>query len=175
MKFATMLVDRSLAESARLAAHHGADAIGVTGSETGDPPTASTIEQAKSGAGACPVLVGSGLDVTNAATLMAAADGAIVGTSVKTGERVDAAKVSEWSKPLAGPQQQQQRAGRVPDRVRFGEMVADKPRRYCGVPCCRSWPAASLWTTPYCSTIAWFAMQRGATSSTPESVQSWQA
>jgi len=95
VKFATMLVDRSLAESARLAAHHGADAIGVTGSETGDPPTASTIEQAKSGAGACPVLVGSGLDVANAATLMAAADGAIVGTSVKTGERIDAAKVSE--------------------------------------------------------------------------------
>lgn len=95
VKFATMLVDRSLAESARLAADHGADAIGVTGNETGDPPSAHTVEQAKSGAGACPVLVGSGLDVTNASVLMAVADGAIVGTSVKTGDHIDAAKVEE--------------------------------------------------------------------------------
>ena len=95
VKFATMLVDRSLAESARLAAHHGADAIGVTGNETGNPPSASAVEQAKSGAGACPVLVGSGLDVANASMLMAAADGAIVGTSVKTGDHIDAAKVGE--------------------------------------------------------------------------------
>jgi len=95
VKFARMLIDRSLTESARLAAHHGADAIGVTGNETGEPPSASTIEQAKAGAGACPVLVGSGLDVANASTLMAAADGAIVGTSVKTGEYIDAAKVEE--------------------------------------------------------------------------------
>jgi len=95
VKFAAMLVDRSLAESARLAAHHGADAIGVTGDETGDPPSASTVEQAKNGAGACPVLVGSGLDVENASALMAAADGAIVGTSVKTGDHIDAAKVGE--------------------------------------------------------------------------------
>ncbi|MGB5433981.1 MAG: BtpA/SgcQ family protein [Acidimicrobiia bacterium] len=95
VKFAAMLVDRSLAESARLAAHHGADAIGVTGNETGNPPSASAVEQAKSGAGACPVLVGSGLDVANASMLMAAADGAIVGTSVKTGDHIDAAKVGE--------------------------------------------------------------------------------
>lgn len=95
VKFARMLVSRSLAESARLAAHHRADAIGVTGSETGDPPSVTTVEQAKRGAGACPVLVGSGLDAANAATLMAAADGAIVGTSVKTGEYIDAQKVEE--------------------------------------------------------------------------------
>lgn len=95
VKFATMLVDRSLAESARLAAVHGADAIGVTGNETGDPPSARTVEQAKSGAGACPVLVGSGLDIANASRLMAVADGAIVGTSVKTGDHIDAAKVGE--------------------------------------------------------------------------------
>ena len=95
VKFATMLVDRTLAESARLAADHGADAIGVTGNETGDPPSARTVEQAKSGAGACPVLVGSGLDVANASMLMAAADGAIVGTSLKTADHIDAAKVGE--------------------------------------------------------------------------------
>lgn len=95
VKFATMLVERSLAESARLAALHGADAIGVTGNETGDPPSASAIERAKSGAGDCPVLVGSGLSVANAATLMRVADGAIVGTSLKTGEHIDGAKVVE--------------------------------------------------------------------------------
>jgi hypothetical protein len=95
VKFAAMLVERSLTESARLAAAHGADAIGVTGNETGDPPSASAIERAKSGAGDCPILVGSGLTAANAATLMRSADGAIVGTSLKTGENIDRAKVAE--------------------------------------------------------------------------------
>lgn len=93
VKFARMLISRSLAESARLAVRHRADAIGVTGSETGDPPSVRMVEQAKRGAGGCPVLVGSGLDLANVTTLLAAADGAIVGTSFKTGEHVDAAKV----------------------------------------------------------------------------------
>jgi uncharacterized protein len=40
------------------------------------------------------VLIGSGLDAANAASLLAVADGAIVGTSLKTGEYVDAGKVA---------------------------------------------------------------------------------
>lgn len=93
VKFARMLVDRTLTESARLAAGHGADAIAVTGDETGDPPTVDTVERAKRGAGNHPVLVGSGLDRENATRLMAVADGAIVGTSLKSGDYIDAGKV----------------------------------------------------------------------------------
>ena len=94
VKYARLTVERSLAESARLAREHRADAIVVTGSVTGDPPRPEDVAQAKAGAGDCPVLIGSGTDAANAASLLSLADGAIVGTSLKTGEHVDAGKVA---------------------------------------------------------------------------------
>lgn len=95
VKYATMLVERSLGESASLAAEAGADAIVVTGDATGHAPDAAAVGAAKEGAGAVPVILGSGLDGGNAADLLAAADGAIVGTSLKSGEAIDAARVNE--------------------------------------------------------------------------------
>jgi uncharacterized protein len=94
VKYARMTVERSLRESARLAREHRADAIVVTGSVTGDPPRPEDVVQAKAGAGDCPVLIGSGVNASNAASLLTVADGAIVGTSLKTGEHVDAGKVA---------------------------------------------------------------------------------
>jgi predicted TIM-barrel enzyme len=93
VKYARLLEERSLAESARLAAWHHADAIIVTGSVTGEAPSALDIEAAKAGASGCPVLIGSGLDAANARALLRRADGAIVGTSLKTGDHVDPAKL----------------------------------------------------------------------------------
>lgn len=93
VKHARMMEDRPLGESARLARQQRADAIIVTGRVTGDPPRRAEIEQAKAGAPECPVLIGSGLDSRNARELLSAADGAIVGTSLKTRERVDPDKV----------------------------------------------------------------------------------
>jgi len=95
VKYARLTVERTLAESARLAREHRADAIVLTGQVTGDPPHADEIAAAKAGAADCPVLVGSGLDARNAPDLLALADGAIVGTSLKTGAYVDPAKVRE--------------------------------------------------------------------------------
>ncbi len=89
VKYARMIAPRPLRESARLAREHRADAIVVTGHVTGDPPRIDEIAEAKMGALDCPVLVGSGLDPANAAALLAVADGAIVGTSLKKGSRVD--------------------------------------------------------------------------------------
>jgi uncharacterized protein len=94
VKYATMLVDRSLAQSAALAAQNAADAIVVSGDATGQPPDVAALREAKHGAGATPVILGSGLDVGNASELLAVADGAIVGTSLKTGEYIDADKVA---------------------------------------------------------------------------------
>ena len=94
VKYARMLEERTLTESARLAAGHGADAIIVTGTVTGDPPSAVDVAAAKAGASGCPVLIGSGLAAANACALLHLADGAIVGTSLKTGTRVDPAKVA---------------------------------------------------------------------------------
>lgn len=93
VKHARMIEPRPLAESAALAREHGADGIIVTGALTGVPPGARDLQEARQGARAVPVLVGSGLDDANASALMPAADGAIVGTSLKTGARVDPDKV----------------------------------------------------------------------------------
>jgi len=68
-----------------------ADGIIVTGSETGAAADPSHLRQLRTLVDA-PLLVGSGLTTENA-DQFADADGAIVGTSIKTGDRVDVAKV----------------------------------------------------------------------------------
>jgi uncharacterized protein len=68
-----------------------ADALIVTGSETGAAADPSRIAEVRETVDA-PILVGSGLTAENAPRF-AHADGAIVGTSVKTGGAVDAARV----------------------------------------------------------------------------------
>lgn len=81
----------SLEASARRAFELGADAVVVTGAATGAAPDPAEVARLKEAAGARPVLIGSGLTVDNAAALLAAADGAIVGTALKTPDfaRVD--------------------------------------------------------------------------------------
>jgi len=93
VKYARMLVERGLDESAALARTHGADAVIVSGGATGDPPGAAELRLAKRGAGDRPVLIGSGLDAANAPELLAAADGAVVGTSLKAGDYIAAERV----------------------------------------------------------------------------------
>jgi membrane complex biogenesis BtpA family protein len=93
VKYARMLVPRGLDESARLAFIHHADAAVVSGNATGEPPTGAELALAKRGAGALPILIGSGTDLGNAADLLRVADGAIVGTSLKQGELIAAEKV----------------------------------------------------------------------------------
>lgn len=93
VKYARLTVGRTLEESARLARRQRADAIVVTGRLTGDPPHPDQLRQAKAGAAECPVLIGSGLDAGNARSLLSVADGALVGTSLKTGDAVDQARV----------------------------------------------------------------------------------
>jgi hypothetical protein len=95
VKYARMLVDRSLGQSARLAREASADAVVVTGARTGEPPSLGELEDARRGAGEIPVLVGSGLSSSNASSLLRVADGAIVGTSLKAGDEIDSARVKE--------------------------------------------------------------------------------
>jgi membrane complex biogenesis BtpA family protein len=87
VKYAQMLAARTLGESAREARERGADAIVVTGTRTGEPPSPQDVLGAREGAGDCPVLVGSGLAPGNARRLLEVADGAIVGTSLMRGGR----------------------------------------------------------------------------------------
>ncbi|MBT6205855.1 MAG: BtpA/SgcQ family protein [Alphaproteobacteria bacterium] len=94
VKYARLMVERSLASSAQIAFEAGADAVIVSGDATGDPARVPDLALAKSGAGDRPVLIGSGLDAANATDLLAPCDGAVVGTSLKTGEMIDADRVS---------------------------------------------------------------------------------
>ncbi|MFN0182067.1 MAG: BtpA/SgcQ family protein [Gemmatimonadales bacterium] len=93
---------KPMAQSAREAAAAGADAVIVTGTETGIGPTPADLTAAR--AGGLPVLVGSGLSPANAAELGALADGYIVGTSLRSGrlatDRVAAERVATLRRAL---------------------------------------------------------------------------
>ncbi|MDE1827807.1 MAG: BtpA/SgcQ family protein [Candidatus Micrarchaeota archaeon] len=110
VKHATMINSKSVSNSVKLANDHGADAIIITGSKTGEPPKIGDLEIAKK-ASKVPVIIGSGLDSSNASTLLKSADGAIVSTSLKEGSisqeernakpyslRIDVKKVKELMK-----------------------------------------------------------------------------
>jgi len=84
VKYTTMADGpKPIAQSAREAAAAGADAVIVTGTETGIGPEAADLREAR--AGGLPVLIGSGLSPANAADLVPHADGFIVGTSMRSG------------------------------------------------------------------------------------------
>jgi hypothetical protein len=93
VKYATLLEERTLAESAALASAHHANAVIISGTATGSAPTSDELRAAGSGSGV-PVIIGSGLDPANAACLLQHCDGAIVGTALMCDRRVNAEKVS---------------------------------------------------------------------------------
>src|SRR5690606_32463712 len=95
VKYAKMLAPRPISESTKEAILKGADAVVVTGTVTGTKPLISDLQEAKGVAGNVPILVGSGFSVGNAKGLLRFADGAIVGTSIKTGRYIDKKKVEE--------------------------------------------------------------------------------
>ena len=76
--------DRTVSEQARDAEFFDADVLIGSGQRTGSPTQPDEIRAIQAGT-SLPVLVGSGLDVDNAAELLSVADGAIVGSSLKYG------------------------------------------------------------------------------------------
>lgn len=110
VKYATLLEQRTLAESARLAATFGADAVVVTGDRTGDAPQPDQLEAAAAGVAASgkfiPVLIGSGLTADNADTLLRHCGGAIVGTALMRERKIDTgltAKLMAKVRKVASP------------------------------------------------------------------------
>jgi uncharacterized protein len=81
-----------------------ADVLIATGHHTGDPTRVEEVEAIKSSASRS-VLVGSGLDASNAKQLLGVADGAIVGSAMKHDgvwwERVDPARVDAIMREVA--------------------------------------------------------------------------
>jgi membrane complex biogenesis BtpA family protein len=91
VKHAELVDGRPLADSAWRAIAAGANAVIVTGARTGEPPTVDDLAAARA---AGTTLIGSGLDPDNAARLAPHADGAIVGTFLKDGDRVSRDRVA---------------------------------------------------------------------------------
>jgi hypothetical protein len=84
-------------ESAAVAESCGADAVIVTGAQTGRETPLETVRRVKQ-AVRCPVIIGSGVKSSNIKEQLAVADGAIVGSSLKDAEfphRVNYEKVRE--------------------------------------------------------------------------------
>ncbi len=84
VKHAAPIGARSIDEVAKDAVERGcADAIIVSGSRTGIPPTPMELRAVKNAVPTTPVIIGSGLNPENAKELLRIADGAIVGTYFK--------------------------------------------------------------------------------------------
>nr|WP_199316564.1 BtpA/SgcQ family protein [Chroococcidiopsis sp. [FACHB-1243]] len=77
-----------------------ADAVILSGWATGNPPNLADLELATAAANGTPVFIGSGADWENISTLMPAADGVIVSSSLKRHGRreqpVDPIRVSQF-------------------------------------------------------------------------------
>ena len=87
VKNATMLQERPIAESAIDAQKHGSDALILTGKWTGNAPDIAKLMEARKAAD-IDIIVGSGFDASNAASILEYSDGAIVSTSLKEGSEV---------------------------------------------------------------------------------------
>jgi uncharacterized protein len=66
-----------------------ADAVILSGWATGSPPDLQDLELASAAANGTPVFIGSGASLDNIATLMQAADGAIVSSSLKRQGKIE--------------------------------------------------------------------------------------
>ncbi|MCA9514044.1 MAG: hypothetical protein KC635_03805, partial [Myxococcales bacterium] len=96
--------DLSLADVARGHAFAGADALVVTGSETGRPTSLDDVDAAREAG--LPVIVGSGVTPENARAFVGRADAVIVGSWLKEGgdwrAPVDVARVRAVASALRG-------------------------------------------------------------------------
>lgn len=70
------------------ALEYGADALILTGAQTGSAPAAGQLEKIRKADGDTPILIGSGINEKNIADYLAVVDGVIVGSSVKKDGKV---------------------------------------------------------------------------------------
>jgi hypothetical protein len=90
VKHAAPLADIDETLAAKDLRHRGlADAVIVSGAETGAEPDRGSFARVREALSDTPILIGSGLTEVNAGTF-GDADGVIVGTSIKVDGRVDA-------------------------------------------------------------------------------------
>ena len=84
-EFASSVARRTIAERASRAAYLGVDALLISGAITGEPTDLTRLREAKAAVPGTPVLANTGVTADRVADVLAVADGAIVGTSLKAG------------------------------------------------------------------------------------------
>lgn len=94
VKYKTMLKPRPLAVSARLAIKHGSDGLVITGQATGVETPIEKIREVREKFPQFPIFVGAGVNEKNIREQFSVANGAIIGSSIKEGERIDLQKAS---------------------------------------------------------------------------------
>jgi len=94
VKYAVMLENKTLADSAIQAAQYGSSAVVVSSEQTGTPPTVEDLRNSR--AGNIPILIGSGLSIENGEHLLPHCDGAIVGSALMTETRMDEKKIAPF-------------------------------------------------------------------------------
>jgi membrane complex biogenesis BtpA family protein len=96
-----LTADVSLGETAAAAEFMCADALIITGTATGKPPSRADLTEARAHS-SLPIVIGSGVDAANIGQFLSAADGFIIGSSFKQDGRwdrpVDAARVRAFMK-----------------------------------------------------------------------------
>jgi membrane complex biogenesis BtpA family protein len=108
VKHATPVAGEVLEDAARDAVHRGrADGLIVSGVATGAAPDPERVARVRRAVGDdVPILIGSGFSLGNAASLLAYADRAIVGTAAKEGGDVLAPVCAERVRELVAAAQQ---------------------------------------------------------------------
>ncbi|MEB3290616.1 MAG: BtpA/SgcQ family protein [Leptolyngbya sp.] len=106
VKHARPLGSPNLTTAVQETLHRGmADGIILSGWATGSPPSLEDLELAKAAAGTCPVFIGSGATWDNIGTLMQAADGVIVASSLKRNgdinQPIDPVRVGQFIDAMA--------------------------------------------------------------------------
>ncbi len=86
VKHAEITSDYTLEESAKLALEKGSDGLILTGKWTGESPDLNDLKKIKTIIKDFPVILGSGIDITNIKNLFEYSNGAMVSTSLKEGE-----------------------------------------------------------------------------------------
>lgn len=87
VKHAELLSRHSIVRSALEAVRRESDAIVLTGKWTGDAPNIEELKAVRAAFGDFPIILGSGVDAGNVRSLFKYANGAIVSTSLKAGEK----------------------------------------------------------------------------------------
>lgn len=100
VKYKRMIKPRLLATSAMLAIRHGTNGLIITGEATGVETPIEKIKAVRKRFPHFPIFVGAGVNEKNIREQLSIANGAIVGTSIKSGEKIDLYKATRLKKKI---------------------------------------------------------------------------